>query len=457
MPLGASRLAYLAKTAAAGAAQRDPLTITTTNAVYDTGAFKFGGTALKTSNTSTDYISIAANDIGLTSSTTYTIEMWINVNGADKGMFMFDGVSTNQPYMYFNGTNNNISVQFPGDTSMTSASSTVSDFTWTHIALVVDSGSATLYIDGVSRATATVTTYFGAGGDNLRIGYDQWGSGYHWLDEIRISSTARYTSGFTPSSEPFVNDSDTIFLCHCDGTNGDSTFIDDNGDRMPLGMNAINGAVISTTTSKFGTRSLDTLGASSGDYVNIGDDLIPAFGTGDYTIEFHARIENLSSFNGLIQLTPNSSTGLSGTYTNGIAIQLRSSTGNWRYICGSGGWQEDTTSGGPSASTWYHLALVRSGTTATLYVDGTGYKTSTDSTNYPSNLYGALGGIVNTSNTNNGYLDEIRISSTARYTSDFTAPSAPFENDADTIFLAHFEEGANGTTEMFDDNGHTNY
>jgi hypothetical protein len=235
---------------------------------------------------------------------------------------------------------------------------------------------------------------------------------------------------------------------HADGTDGSTTFIDDNGDRLSIGLSAINGAQVSTSQSVFGGASLDTQGASSGDYVNI--NLIPAIGTGDYTIEGRVRIENLSSFNGVFQLTPNSSTGLSGTYTGGIAFQLRTSTGQWRYIANAT-WQE-TSGVTVTASTWYHFALVRSGTTATLYIDGTSVKTSTDSTNYSSDWYGAIGGIVNTSNTNDGYIDEFRISNTARYTSGFTPAGSAFTNDANTLLLVNFD-GANGSTDFFDDNG----
>lgn len=45
-----------------------------------------------------------------------------------------------------------------------------------------------------------------------------------------------------------------------------------------------------------------------------------------------------------------------------------------------------------------------------------------------------------------GLLDEVRISGGARYTADFDRPTRPFEVDADTIVLLHFDEGSGTTT-----------
>ena len=39
-----------------------------------------------------------------------------------------------------------------------------------------------------------------------------------WMDEIRISNTARYTGAFTPSTSAFTADSNTLLLMHGDGS-----------------------------------------------------------------------------------------------------------------------------------------------------------------------------------------------------------------------------------------------
>jgi hypothetical protein len=49
------------------------------------------------------------------------------------------------------------------------------------------------------------------------------------MDEIRVSNSARYTTTFTPSTTPFVNDANTLLLLHMDGTDASTVFFDDNG------------------------------------------------------------------------------------------------------------------------------------------------------------------------------------------------------------------------------------
>ncbi len=55
-----------------------------------------------------------------------------------------------------------------------------------------------------------------------------------------------------------------------------------------------------------------------------------------------------------------------------------------------------------------------------------------------------------------GVIDEIRLSSTVRYTGDFTRPESAFKDDDDTVMLFHLDEGtgetatsATGGAEMF--------
>jgi len=52
----------------------------------------------------------------------------------------------------------------------------------------------------------------------------------------------------------------------------------------------------------------------------------------------------------------------------------------------------------------------------------------------------------------NGHIDEFRFSNIARYTADFTAPTEPFQNDANTLLLLHMD-GTDGDTDFVDDNG----
>ncbi|MCS7002787.1 MAG: LamG domain-containing protein, partial [Dehalococcoidia bacterium] len=50
-----------------------------------------------------------------------------------------------------------------------------------------------------------------------------------------------------------------------------------------------------------------------------------------------------------------------------------------------------------------------------------------------------------------GLVDELRVSRVLRYSGSFTRPSAPFQPDADTVGLYHFDEG--GGTVAIDSSG----
>ena len=109
------------------------------------------------------------------------------------------------------------------------------------------------------------------------------------------------------------------------------------------------------------------------------------------------------------------------------------SSGQLDYYLGTGGvsWDiGDTKSiGAVSTGQWYHVALVRNGNTFNGYLDGVSGSSTTSSASIGANsTNGAFFGAQATSNFN-GYLDDIRITKgVARYTANFTPPTAAFPN-----------------------------
>ncbi|MGA2784852.1 MAG: LamG-like jellyroll fold domain-containing protein [Candidatus Bathyarchaeia archaeon] len=107
---------------------------------------------------------------------------------------------------------------------------------------------------------------------------------------------------------------------------------------------------------------------------------------------------------------------------------------------------------------WYHLALVQSSGNWTFYVNGIGYAFGNISSN-GLNIGDSLNIGNGTSGTQgfSGTIDEVRISTVARYSSNFTPPGAPFVTDANTWSLYHFDEGTGDTTADASGNGRTGY
>jgi hypothetical protein len=87
-----------------------------------------------------------------------------------------------------------------------------------------------------------------------------------------------------------------------------------------------------------------------------------------------------------------------------------------------------------SLNTWYHLAVVRNGTNISMYRNGSSVISTTISAGITFN-WGKLGSRVGGGNWDgaqsyfNGYIDDLRVTKGyARYTADFTPPTAAFPN-----------------------------
>jgi len=226
MPLGAFRINSLAKAAAAPAGPR-PFTITTYNdAQVDTAQSKFGGASMLLDGS--DYVEFDIGDLNWGSGD-FTIEFWYRPNTLASVDIIWDGrreSGSNVPVIYWQS---NIVYRIGGSDVIVTSSS-LSTGTWYHIAVVRSSGTTKVYVNGTqSGSSYTDSTTYNAG--LTRLGNFHSGTGFGvdgHLDEIRVSSVARYTTSFTPSASAFTNDSDTILLIHADGADASTTFTDDN-------------------------------------------------------------------------------------------------------------------------------------------------------------------------------------------------------------------------------------
>lgn len=79
----------------------------------------------------------------------------------------------------------------------------------------------------------------------------------------------------------------------------------------------------------------------------------------------------------------------------------------------------------PTAGTWYHVAIVRSGSTVTWYQDGVSQGTATD-TSTPTVGVMNFAFRVGIGEYLNGELDEIRVSTRAQWTANFTPPTSQY-------------------------------
>lgn len=102
---------------------------------------------------------------------------------------------------------------------------------WVHLAGVQDETEARLYVNGKLMATAPMRIAKAGNGKGLRLGgwtVKRRGAFKGQIDEVRISSFARYTEDFTPKPR-LVTDNQTLLLYHFDQGEGDPKDSSGNG------------------------------------------------------------------------------------------------------------------------------------------------------------------------------------------------------------------------------------
>ena len=175
-----------------------------------TSSIEFDGTG--------DYLSVPDSADWDFGTGDFTFESWVNVDSHHANEDVFFALATGPANLMFR-------VDDPGGSSVLkmnlmgsdySVSHTLSVDTWYHVACVRDSGSLKFFVDGVQSGASQSAT------DDVSVGYallvggrtdvGRYLDGY--MDEIRISNSARYSATFTPSTTPFTADVNTKLLIH---------------------------------------------------------------------------------------------------------------------------------------------------------------------------------------------------------------------------------------------------
>jgi hypothetical protein len=197
-------------------------------------------------------------------------------------------------------------------------------------------------------------------------------------------------------------------------------------NAMINNLETVGNAQISTSVKKFGTGSLYFDG--TGDYLTLTNLNAFTLTTGNWTIE------------GWVNPTTISGSAASNTiFANGYPVQIYVQNNNVAMYVSS-----TNTSGtyfvnpalGPTSSlstnVWSHFACVKNGNNYTVYVNGVAGTTVTSSTAPAAPNTTTAMNVGSWNNTNayyTGYIDDLRITNGyARYTSNFTAPTAAFSN-----------------------------
>jgi cytoskeletal protein CcmA (bactofilin family) len=217
---------------------------------------------------------------------------------------------------------------------------------------------------------------------------------------------------------------------------GKLTGVAESTKRTAKNQSAVGAAQLSTTQKKFGSASL--LLDGDADYVSMGANDDFGFGTGDFTLECFIRLDNVSGVQTVFDLRAGLATDITPTLLiDGTALKLNVAD------------VTRITGGTLSANTWHHIAVSRLVNTTKLYLDGTMVGTTIlDNNNYGTSKPVRLGATFAGTDAVDGYIDDVRISKSARYSSDagFTVATAALVGDIHTKFLSHFNGTAGLTT-----------
>jgi hypothetical protein len=392
-------------------------------------------------NGSTDYLSNSTNNTALAMGTgDFTIEFWLNAPSDASVHVIYDSrLNTTNATGGFQIYHQSGTIYVYGGASTATllCSATIVYNVWNHIAFVrsgSNTGNAKLYING-----SLVSTYGSADTGNYSQGYLNIGcylvagspSGYYsgYLSNWRmVKGTAVYTSTFTVPTSPLTAITNTSLL-----TLQSNRFIDNSSNAFAI---TVNGTPKVQAFQPFNppVAYLPTIYGGSGIFNGSSDYLTIPYNTSlnftaDFTVEFW--VNPTSKVTSYPCIVSNYSTF---TTNGGFAIFAGHNSGNTaKYnVSFNGSFPVIQSTTSISYGSWQHIALVRSGSTLTLYVNGVANGTSTQTATVAGTTnnwwIGATGDDIANSYFN-GYISNFRVvKGTTVYSGTFTPPILPLAN-----------------------------
>lgn len=381
-------------------------------------------------NGSADYLTTPVNTAFAFGTGDYTIEAWLYVTttGTQRTVFVSGTGNNVGNWAGYFGSSDTFDIYNNGvGPAKFSQSYTTPTNTWFHFAVTRSSGTTRVFKDGVLQGSAATDSFnYASTTGNAVIGQDGIG-GYFFpglISNFRvIKGQALYTGNFTPSTTTLTVNSvgtsganvaasitGTVSLLTCQN----NTFNDNSTNNFSItsGTTTVRPLAVSpftTTASSPTVYSPTTFGGSmyfdgTGDYLSGSSDISCS---GNFTLE--CWVYKLSS--------PGADIFKFGSEAAGrVSVGVDSSNNFFFNPYGS----TNSNFGTVGNNAWYHLALVRNGSTINGYINGVYSGTATN-----SSTFGNSGGF-SIGPSHNGYISDLRLfRGTALYTSNFFPPSAP--------------------------------
>ena len=374
-----------------------------------------------------DYLTAPASNIfDFAAGQAFTLDCWFYQTASTTIAITQGGANTFSIDLTM-GSGGSINYGKAGVANIISASASIPINSWNYLVISRNTANQSrMWLNGVSIGSSSSDTY---SFNNVvqYIGSNANPAGYvtGYLSAFRIlKGTALYdptsSSNITvPTSPPTAIANTQLLLNFTNAGITDATAKND--------LETVGNAQISTSVSKFPGGSIAFDG--TGDYLSMLATPILALGTGPYTIEAWVNLSALPTSGNAAPIYQNG-THQSGTVFHELVVFNDSSTyklqGN--LYNGSSYVYQPTATFTPSTGVWYHVAFIYTGTVAYVAVNGvlstgvTASGTCPNSTVFVGYQPYTAGGQFFL----NGYIDDLRITRYARYTSNFTPPTAPF-------------------------------
>lgn len=395
----------------------------------------FGGTG--------SYASISSTPISATTST-FTIECWIFPTSAFVGTIpaLIGDMSATGVTDYFSfGPTSANTLQilwFDGAVKTCTGNTTISLNVWTHVAISVNSNAISLYVNGVQQTLSGTTTLTNRAGTTSGFVIAQLNStanGYTgYISNLSVlSGTAKYSTGFTPSTTPLSTSTtnQTLLACYA------NRFIDSNTATTAKTITST-GSPAAQTFQPFSPIASYTTAAYGGsgyfngssDYLTGPNDAAFSFGTGDFTIEAWVYVP---SFNTRIIF---SNSG--GATSNNINFFI---TSDGKLNANNRNVAQISSSSSLTVNAWNHAAITKLSGTYYFWINGaaSGNFSSLGTSNNLTDNACWVGARPTPTEYWLGYISNLRVvKGTAVYTAAFTPPTAPVTAITNTSLLTNF-------------------
>jgi hypothetical protein len=371
--------------------------VTTTSTIPSFSTVLTNGYSIYCSGSS-QYLNAPSSSAFTFGTNNFTIEGWIYLASGTTGT-LYDGRTSSNSVSAQIYINSSIVYYAVAGTNVITGA-TLSATTWYHIAVVRNSGSTKLYVNG----TQSGSTYTDS--NNYVIGSPYIGTGYNlsypltgYITNLRVVPGAVYTANFTSPTSPLTS-------------------------SLYLGISI---SAISAPTTSNGYYALSFTGNTL-QYVSVpGTPFV--FGTSAFTVECWVYV---NSFAGTPVVIDNYVTGGSGSYTTSQWQLIFTTTGTlqFNYATSASAITTVVTTSTVSVGVWTHIAAVRTSTSSNgfvIYINGVAGVTATLSASIGANATSSIG-IQTYSKTLPmlGFISNVRLTSgVAVYTGAFTPQTSP--------------------------------